>query len=64
MNLYHEQLLGKIVIRKMIGNTTLLTRSANTFTCDVKRTSSCRSVTRTDCKQITWNECREVPIPR
>lgn len=32
----------------------------NTFNCEVKKTSHCRSVTRPDCKQITWNECRYI----
>ena len=39
-------------------------RLANTFTCSVKKTTSCRTVSRPDCKQITWNECSEVPIPK
>ena len=34
------------------------TRMTNTFNCEGKKTSHCRSVTRPDCKQITWNECR------
>ena len=34
------------------------TRMTNTFRCEVKKTSHCRSVTRPDCKKITWNECR------
>ena len=39
-------------------------RSANTFKCNVEKTTNCKAVSRTDCKQITWNECQEVPIPR
>ena len=32
--------------------------------CEVKKTSHCRSVQRPDCKQITWNECREAPVQK
>ena len=39
-------------------------RLANTFTCTVRKTTSCRTVIRPDCKQITWNECSELPIPK
>merc|ERR1712106_849769 len=40
------------------------TRMTNTFKCEVKSTSHCKSQTRPDCKQISWNECRfeEVPV--
>ena len=40
------------------------TRLANTFTCNVRKTTNCRTVIRPDCKQITWTECSEVPIPK
>jgi len=40
------------------------TRMTNTFTCEVKKTSHCRSITRPDCKKITWNECKEAPVKK
>ena len=33
-------------------------RMTNTFTCEVKKTSHCRSIVRPDCKKISWNECK------
>jgi len=37
-------------------------RMTNTFTCEVKSSSSCETQTRPDCKSITFQECREVPV--
>ena len=37
-------------------------RMTNTFTCEVKSSTSCQSQTRPDCKRVTWQECREVPV--
>jgi len=37
-------------------------RMTNTFTCEVKSSSSCETQTRPDCKSINYQECREVPV--
>jgi len=37
-------------------------RITNTFTCEVKSTTACTSITRPDCKTLEYEECREVPV--
>ena len=37
-------------------------RMTNTFTCEVKHSTSCESQTRPDCKSVSYQECREVPV--
>merc|ERR1719422_582562 len=37
-------------------------RMTNTFTCEVKHSTSCESQIRPDCKSVSYQECREVPV--